>query len=178
MTTSFKLDENIYVVENVLSFNTSNLLKEFAKDSDNWHVEQNRFRKRLSDNLEEQIKLELFPLFNCQIDAIGQIGTYLPNVLDHENISEQWSMWPHQDATDDYEPSKNIVQGLVYYINDDYEGGEIDYVNKNIIFKPKENSLVVHPSTKEYTHGVRLVTSGQKYIFTHFFRDTAVDLNL
>lgn len=51
----------------------------------------------------------------------------------------------------------------VYYINDNYEGGEINFPRFNISYKPKANEMVVFPSTYVYNHSVSEVTSGTRY---------------
>ena len=80
-------------------------------------------------------------------------------------------MKPHADSNPDFEPSVNIKKGLIYYLNDDFEGGEIVYINKDIEHKPIANSLIIHPSSEEYTHGVKLITKGVRYTMTNFYRN-------
>lgn len=58
--------------------------------------------------------------------------------------------------------------GLVLYLNDDYEGGEIYYPKFNIAIKPEAGSLVIHPGTIQYSHGVSPVISGTRYATTAF----------
>lgn len=57
----------------------------------------------------------------------------------------------------------NTVYGLVVYINDDYEGGEIYYTHQGISHKPKAGDLVIHSSEEKCRHGVKPVTSGVRY---------------
>lgn len=59
--------------------------------------------------------------------------------------------------------------GCVYYLNDDYEGGEIYFPNQNIELKPKENTLIFFPGTLEFLHGVRPITNGTRYTLTSFW---------
>ena len=59
--------------------------------------------------------------------------------------------------------------GCVYYLNDDYEGGEIYFPNQNIKLKPKPNTLVFFPGTLEYLHGVNPITNGIRYTLTSFW---------
>lgn len=51
----------------------------------------------------------------------------------------------------------------VYYLNDNYEGGEINFPRFGITFKPKANQMIVFPSTYVYNHSVSEVTSGIRY---------------
>ncbi len=59
--------------------------------------------------------------------------------------------------------------GCVWYLNDDYEGGEIYFPKQNIELKPKPNTLVFFPGTTEYLHGVKPITNGIRYTLTSFW---------
>ena len=59
--------------------------------------------------------------------------------------------------------------GCVFYLNDNYEGGEIYFPNQNIEIKPKPNTLVFFPGTMEYLHGVKPITNGIRYTLTSFW---------
>lgn len=51
----------------------------------------------------------------------------------------------------------------VYYLNDNYSGGEIIFPRFNITFKPKANQMIFFPSTYVYNHSVSPVTEGKRY---------------
>ena len=51
----------------------------------------------------------------------------------------------------------------VYYLNDNYEGGEIEFPRFNVKYKPKENDMIIFPSTYTYNHAVSTITSGERY---------------
>jgi len=59
---------------------------------------------------------------------------------------------------------------FVYYINDDYEGGEIQFRDllDKIPIKPEKNSLIIFPSDAKYVHRVLPVTSGVKHAIISF----------
>jgi len=52
---------------------------------------------------------------------------------------------------------------LVYYINDNYSGGEIVFPRFDITYKPKANELLIFPSTYVYNHSVLPVIEGTRY---------------
>lgn len=58
--------------------------------------------------------------------------------------------------------------GVVLYLNDDYEGGEIYYPKLNLQYEPKAGDMVIHPGTEEYSHGVKDISSGKRYAITLF----------
>ena len=53
--------------------------------------------------------------------------------------------------------------GTVFYLNDDYEGGELYFPELDWNFKPKADTLLMFPSTSRYIHGVNKVTKGTRY---------------
>lgn len=73
------------------------------------------------------------------------------------------SMGPHQDMVT---PERDTIT-ISVYLNDDYEGGEIAVVEKdlNISIKTKAGSIVIFPSS--YHHESKFSPSGQKTIITH-----------
>lgn len=76
-------------------------------------------------------------------------------------------------------PEKNVVT-INFYLNDDYEGGEIcayDSVsNKSYKYKPKAGDAVVMPSTIPFYHAVKTFT-GNERLFFRIFIDYKFDLN-
>jgi hypothetical protein len=65
----------------------------------------------------------------------------------------------------------NNVYGLVVYINDDYEGGEIFYTKQNIIYKPKAGDLIIHSAEDHCEHGVNPVKTNVRYSFPSAIRE-------
>lgn len=51
----------------------------------------------------------------------------------------------------------------IYYMNDNYEGGEIIFPRFNLTIKPKANEIILFPSTFVYNHSVLEVTKGTRY---------------
>lgn len=61
-----------------------------------------------------------------------------------------------------------VTHGIVIYFNDNFEGGELYYPGLGVSLKPEPGTLVVHPSTAKYEHGVAQVTKGVRYGTTMF----------
>ena len=57
---------------------------------------------------------------------------------------------------------------LVCYLNDDYSGGELYFHHLGITIKPKENDLVIFPSSFLFSHSTKPVISGTRYAITRF----------
>jgi len=58
----------------------------------------------------------------------------------------------------------------VYYLNDNYTGGEINFPRFGVTFKPKANQMIVFPSTFVYNHSVSPVIEGERYAVVSWLR--------
>jgi predicted 2-oxoglutarate/Fe(II)-dependent dioxygenase YbiX len=59
----------------------------------------------------------------------------------------------------------------ILYLNDDYEGGEVEFVNFGIKIKPKSGMLLLFPSNYPYKHIAHPVKSGTKYAIVTWIHD-------
>jgi predicted 2-oxoglutarate/Fe(II)-dependent dioxygenase YbiX len=53
---------------------------------------------------------------------------------------------------------------LTYYLNDEYEGGDVEFNRHGLRFKAKKNDLLIFPSNFIYNHQVHPVTDGLRYV--------------
>lgn len=58
----------------------------------------------------------------------------------------------------------------VFYLNDDYEGGEIEFPSFSIKYKPSAGDFIMFPSSYAYRHRVTPVTSGVRYSIASWLR--------
>jgi hypothetical protein len=70
----------------------------------------------------------------------------------------------------DDHPDYHRRMSFVYYLNDNYKGGEINFPRFNITFKPKANQMIVFPSTYVYNHSVSPVIEGERYAVVGWLR--------
>lgn len=62
-----------------------------------------------------------------------------------------------------------LLRSMIFYINDDYEGGELYFPALEFEYKPKPGDFVTFPSYEKYTHGVKPVLSGSaRYVMSGF----------
>lgn len=59
----------------------------------------------------------------------------------------------------------------ICYLNDDYVGGEIEFVNFGVKIKPEPGMLILFPSNYAYAHVAHPVTEGTKYAIVTWIRD-------
>jgi hypothetical protein len=73
------------------------------------------------------------------------------------------------DHVDDHQDYHRRVS-TVYYLNDNYKGGEINFPRFGITYKPKANQMIVFPSTYVYNHSVSPVIEGERYAVVSWLR--------
>jgi hypothetical protein len=59
----------------------------------------------------------------------------------------------------------------ICYLNNNYDGGEIEFVNFNIKIKPEPGMLILFPSSYPYAHIAHPINSGIKYAIVTWIRD-------
>lgn len=107
----------------------------------------------------------------------SDVCKYIPN----RGISDTHAMNYHTDYRQGKakEPGDKFAITCVFYLNDSYEGGEISFRIFNeeftefieeINYKPSTGDVIIFPSKHPYYHGVRILTSGEKYILRSYWR--------
>jgi hypothetical protein len=155
----------IYEYKNFLPLDIYNSLKEIClkelnsimlyKNSVNQEavfvINNNSHSKNILQMIDKKVKL--FFRDEAKIDPFTTMLVYNQN--EHKLL--------HSDGHD-YPTMKN---GILYYLNDDYEGGEVHYPTLNITIKPKANSLIIHPAN--LPHEVFSVkTNSSRIVLTTF----------
>ena len=69
--------------------------------------------------------------------------------------------------TDDGSSERSRVS-MLYYLNDDYEGGELEFANFDVLYKPVAGDILIFPSSFIYKHRFRQVTEGTRYVIADF----------
>lgn len=77
----------------------------------------------------------------------------------------------HYDAHYDGGTDTGRSISAVFYLNDDYEGGEIEFIHYGIKIKPGAGTLVLFPSNYPYSHIAHEVTDGIKYAIVTWIHD-------
>ncbi len=62
-----------------------------------------------------------------------------------------------------------LLRSVLFYVNDDYEGGELYFPALDFEYKPKAGDFITFPSYEKFTHGVKPVLSGSdRYVLAGF----------
>ena len=128
---------------------------------DPFYEELHSLVKRLTEPLEEAMEhyFNSYPIARLNVkkreNSISLLkygsGGYLP---------------PHSDQG----ISSRVISVLIY-LNDDYEGGNINFPNSKISMKPKAGSIIFFPSNYIYVHSIDEVKSGYRYVLPNWFHN-------
>lgn len=115
-------------------------------------------------------------IFEGENDKLDNMCLSSFEILQHKiNKEEPYAIGVHTDWHEQRfdEPGPKQILTYTIYINDDYEGGEIDFVDEEngdlIVYKPRRGDVTVFPSGRPYWHGARAVTDGPNKVFVRTF---------
>jgi hypothetical protein len=117
--------------------------------------------------LQQRLKKEVDDFFS--VDAFPTstaIVRWLPGQLQRPHADKELHEGENAGKPNDF-PWYDIA-GL-FYLNNDYEGGELYFPNQDISFKPKAGSAYFFPGDMNYIHGVSEIKSGIRYVIPFFF---------
>ena len=119
------------------------------------------------ENIIQRLKITIDSFFNVSAKPTGPCIVRWPVGSRQEPHADK-EMHEGPDAgTPNSFPWYDI--GTVFYLNDDYEGGELYFPLQGIEFKPKPGAAYFFPGDKNYIHGVRPITKGVRYTAPFFW---------
>lgn len=181
------IEDGIFYIENFLSEESHAALTEFCNINDftfddlyisqrgKKHVDFDAPDKYLNAWNEFITKME--GLFNNNIHSlvpVRDVRCYRKN-NGKEDASKKWTIGPHYDDQG-YRTDYNfqdldepvIFYGCAYYINDNYDGGELTYLKKDITIKPSSNMLICHLGNENYEHAAFQNYNNDRFYITAF----------
>jgi hypothetical protein len=94
--------------------------------------------------------------------------------LNGSGISDNYAMNYHTDYVQNEKDIPGVKFGLTttFYLNDDYQDGEICFKidDKYISHKPQKGDVIVFPSVPPYYHGVRKANGNDRYMIRSFWQ--------
>ena len=170
--------ENIQYIENVLSKEDHAVLLNYVKTAESWQEQPWLARTIESDNLPENILEMLNGIFEIvykkSVELYDvEINNFYKSALHVVKFVKGFSLGPHVDTLS----CEGNHIASVYYINDDYVGGEINFPDHELNIKPKANSLIIFPGNENYLHEVRKIVDSDRYSSAMWFQFTGSTFN-
>ena len=186
-----KLEDNIFYFTNILddpasflndikNFSDFNLISEwkdwYASNSD---IKFGQYKEIFPEYLNTLSNNNSIKIINTITNSISKcieiyiketnaVPGYLPNIINVRKYDTEAYMGPHIDTEDEQDKTRPSIS-LVFYLNDNYEGGQIEFQNQNILLKPEAGSIIIFPSISPYYHDPKPVTEGTKYMIPVFW---------
>jgi hypothetical protein len=159
--------DNILITENVLSVDEHKQLLEYTENVDSWYTQPWGVKVVMPGNTSEEISNILDKIFmtahqKCLDFYNADLYPFTKRSTPLIRFEKGYKMHEHADTAGDF--------AVIYYINDDYEGGEINFMDYNLKIKPKANSFVMFPSNSDYWHEVLENTVKERYSATQWFK--------
>ena len=98
-----------------------------------------------------------------QILHYGVGGHYIPHV-------DAETLYKDDIGLDMWEKTLDRDLSVVYFLNDDFAGGELFFPLLDLVIEPEAGTLVCFPSDHNYIHGVKPVTAGHRYTVVTWMR--------
>jgi predicted 2-oxoglutarate/Fe(II)-dependent dioxygenase YbiX len=82
----------------------------------------------------------------------------------------------NQEYKSHYDGDTSIGRAIsaLVYLNNDYDGGELEFPNYGIKIKPEPGMMILFPSNFAYRHIAHPVTNGTKYALVTWIRDRMI----
>lgn len=95
----------------------------------------------------------------------GPGGHYIPHV-------DAETLYTDEIGLQMWEKTLDRDLSVVYFLNDDFAGGELIFPAFDLRIKAQQGMLVCFPSDHHYIHGVEAVTHGHRYTIVNWMRIT------
>lgn len=170
--------DNIQYIENVLSEEEHKIILDYTLSVESWNHEpwgsetfkSYQMPQSIKDILEKVFTIvyeKSKHLYDVDIDPIDKDALHLVKFV------KGFSLNPHVDTLSE----ESLHLASVYYINDDYLGGEINFPNHNLKIKPRANSVIVFPGNENYLHEVIEIVDKDRYSSALWFQFTGSSFN-
>jgi predicted 2-oxoglutarate/Fe(II)-dependent dioxygenase YbiX len=111
-------------------------------------------------------------LLATSISYARRYGIYGPLFHEDYDLLKYKEGQEYKAHCDDGQGMNRVISSILY-LNDDYEGGELEFVHMGIKIKPQAGMLILFPSSFPYTHIAHPVTGGKKYALVTWIKNTS-----
>ena len=126
-----------------------------------WYAITEEMAQKLEIGISTCFKNFIVPKYNCQFKGYepAQFLGYPPgghyvNHNDGEHFNYETRQWERVMSRD---------VSFLFYLNDQYGGGELEFYDLGLTIKPKKGMMIAFPSYNEFAHKVHPVTWGHRY---------------
>jgi len=174
------IQENVIPQENIdelmlLTNNTKDIAQATTINSDDkeksdtnlevrntlWYNITEEVAKKLEEAVAGCFVTHVAPKYHCQfksyepVQFLGYpVGGHYKGHNDGEHFNTETRQWERIMERD---------VSFLFYLNDQYGGGELEFYDLGLTIKPKKGMMIAFPSYKDFAHKVHPVTWGHRY---------------
>lgn len=164
------INNKISIINNYISQEDAKKFIDFFNNNESFsEYSTNYGAQDFVDNLD---LFDLLKKYENKVALTHQVLNNLNNkIYPYAGLGFKWKDgWSQQAHIDAIGPGESIEYSSVIYLNDNYEGGEIEFPNQKFIYKPKKLSAIFFPGKgEEYLHQVNKIIGNDRYtlLFLH-----------
>ena len=121
--------------------------------------------EEMAKNLEQAVaacfREHIAPKYNCQFNSYEPVQFLGYPVGGHYKGHNDGEIF--NDKTRQWEKTMERDVSFLFYLNDQYGGGELEFYDLGLTIKPKKGMMIAFPSYKDFAHKVHPVTWGHRY---------------
>ena len=165
------IEEIMLLTNNTKDISQATIIND-KKEEDN-HKEDLKVRNTLwyhiteemAKNLEQAVaacfREHVAPKYNCQFKSYEPVQFLGYPVGGHYKAHNDGESFNYE--TRQWEKCMDRDVSFLFYLNDQYGGGELEFTDLGLTIKPKKGMMIVFPSYKDFAHKVHPVTWGHRY---------------
>jgi len=126
-----------------------------------WYHITDEMNKKLEEAVAGCFRNYVVPRYNCEFKGYEPVqflgyppGGHYKGHNDGEHFNYKTRQWEKIMPRD---------VSFLFYLNDQYGGGELEFPDLGLTIKPKKGMMIAFPSYKEFAHMVHPVTWGHRY---------------
>ena len=126
-----------------------------------WYNIPDEMNKKFEEAVAGCFREHVAPRYNCQfksyepVQFLGYpVGGHYKGHNDGEHFNYETRKWERIMERD---------VSFLFYLNDQYGGGELEFTDLGLTIKPKRGMMIAFPSYKDFAHKVHPVTWGHRY---------------
>ena len=126
-----------------------------------WYHITEEMAKKFEQAVATCFRQHVIPKYNCDFKSYEPVQFLGYPVGGHYKTHNDGEHFNHE--TRQWEKLMDRDVSFLFYLNDQYGGGELEFPELGLTIKPKKGMMIAFPSYKDFAHKVHPVTWGHRY---------------
>ena len=163
------IDEIMLLTNNTKDISQATIINDKVEGGDTDLEIRNTLWYHITDEMAQNLEIAVsqcfrnfvIPKYHCEFksyEPVQLLGYPVGGHYKGHNDGESYNIETRQ-----WEPCMNRDVSFLFYLNDQYGGGELEFYDLGLTIKPKKGMMIAFPSYIEFSHIVHPVTWGHRY---------------